>query len=318
MKTLRPLLGGALLLTALFSFTTPAAEETLRIGYQKSSTLLTLIKQRGELDKTLAAQGVKVSWHEFSSGLPLLEALNLNNIDLSADVADTVPVFAQAAGANLTYYARETPSPDAQAILVPADSPIKTLQDLKGKKIAVTKAAGSHYLLIAALQKAGLKLSDVTPAWLTPADGRAALENGSVAAWVTWEPYVTSAKVEQQARVLASGKGLASYQRYYLASTPYANAHPQVLNTVYNALNQEAAWLKANPADAAKILSPLWGRLPVSIVEQANTQRSYQIEPVKKSELAEQQKIADAFFDAKLLPKRVDAQDVGTWQPTAQ
>ena len=306
--------GGVLLLTALFSFSTHA-EETLRIGYQKSSTLLTLIKQRGDLDKSLAAQGVKVSWHEFSSGLPLLEALNLNNVDLSADVADTVPLFAQAAGANLTYYARETPSPEAQAILVPADSPIKTLQELKGKKIAVTKAAGSHYLLIAALNKAGLKFSDVSPAWLTPADGRAALENGSVAAWVTWEPYVTSAQVEQHARVLASGKGLANYQRYYLASTPYASAHPQVLNMVYQALKQEAVWLKANPADAAALLSPLWGKLPVATIEKANAQRSYQVEPVKKSDLAEQQTIADAFYDAKLLPKRIDAQVPATWQP---
>ncbi|WP_244563453.1 ABC transporter substrate-binding protein [Pantoea rodasii] len=211
----------SLILTALFS-SAANAEETLRIGYQKSSTLLTLIKQRGDLDKALSEQGIKVSWHEFTSGLPLLEALNLNNVDLSADVADTVPVFAQAAGADLTYYARETPSPDAQAILVPANSSIKTLQDLKGKKIAVTKAAGSHYLLIAALQKAGLKFSDVTPAWLTPADGRAALEHGSVDAWVTWEPFVTSSKVEQHTRVLTSGKGLASYQRYYLVSTPYA------------------------------------------------------------------------------------------------
>jgi len=314
MKLFSPLLGGALLLTALFSFSTHA-DDTLRIGYQKSSTLLTLIKQRGDLDKTLAAQGVKVSWHEFSSGLPLLEALNLNNIDLSADVADTVPLFAQAAGANLTYYARETPSPAAQAILVPADSPIKTLQDLKGKKIAVTKAAGSHYLLIAALKKAGLSFSDVSPAWLTPADGRAALENGSVAAWVTWEPYVTSAQVEQHARVLASGKGLANYQRYYLASTPYASTHPQVLNSVYRALKQEAIWLKANPAEAAALLSPLWGKLPVATIEKANAQRSYQVEPVKKSDLAEQQIIADAFYEAKLLPTRIDAQAPAVWQP---
>ncbi|WP_244563454.1 hypothetical protein [Pantoea rodasii] len=84
---------------------------------------------------------------------------------------------------------------------------------------------------------------------------------------------------------------------------------------MYNTLDQEAKWLKAHPNDAAKILSPLWGNLPLSTVEQANQQRSYQIEPVKKSDLAEQQKIADAFYQAKLLPKAIDAQDVGTWQP---
>ncbi|WP_049852825.1 aliphatic sulfonate ABC transporter substrate-binding protein [Pantoea sp. RIT-PI-b] len=316
MRALTSRMIASLTLAAALSFSVHA-EETLRIGYQKSSTLLTLIKQRGELDKSLAARGIKVSWHEFTSGLPLLEALNLNNVDLSADVADTVPVFAQAAGADLTYYARETPSPAAQAILVPANSSIKTLQDLKGKKIAVTKAAGSHYLLIAALQKAGLKFSDITPAWLTPADGRAALEHGSVDAWVTWEPFVTSSKVEQHSRVLVSGNGLASYQRYYLVSTPYAQKHNEVLNIVYHALEQESAWLKAHPTDAAKILSPLWGNLPLATIEQANQQRSYDIEPVQKTDLAEQQKIADAFYNAKLLPKPINAQAVGTWQPSA-
>ncbi|MBY4840211.1 aliphatic sulfonate ABC transporter substrate-binding protein [Pantoea sp. DY-15] len=315
MHTLSSRMIGSLILSAALSFSVHA-EETLRIGYQKSSTLLTLIKQRGELDKSLADRGIKVSWHEFTSGLPLLEALNLNNVDLSADVADTVPVFAQAAGADLTYYARETPSPDAQAILVPANSTIKTLQDLKGKKIAVTKAAGSHYLLIAALQKAGLKFSDITPAWLTPADGRAALEHGSVDAWVTWEPFVTSSKVEQHSRVLVSGNGLASYQRYYLVSTPYAQKHGEVLNVVYRALSQESAWLKAHPTEAARILSPLWGNLPLATIEQANKQRSYAIEPVKKTDLVEQQKIADAFYNAKLLPKPINAADVGTWQPS--
>ncbi|WP_130831687.1 aliphatic sulfonate ABC transporter substrate-binding protein [[Erwinia] mediterraneensis] len=316
MSGLRSSLSATLLFAALAStFSLQAAEQVVRIGYQKSSTLLMLIKQRGDLDKTLAEQGVKVSWHEFSSGLPLLEALNLNNVDLSADVADTVPVFAQTAGASLTYYARETPSPDAQAILVPADSPVKQLADLKGKKIAVTKAAGSHYLLIAALKKAGLSFSDITPAWLTPADGRAALENGSVAAWVTWEPFVTSARLQQKVRVLQSGRGLASYQRYYLASSDYASKHPEVLNTVYQALNKEASWLKAHPTAAAKLLSPLWGNLPVEVVEQANARRSYQVEPVTLNDLHEQQAIADAFYAAKLLPKRINAQQVGSWQP---
>ena len=125
---------------------------------------------------------------------------------ISADVADTVPVFAQAAGARLTYFARETPSPAAQAILVGEHSPLKSLAELKGKRIAVTKAAGSHYLLIAALASAGLEFSDIQPAYLTPADGRAAFENGKVDAWVTWDPYVASAQRQQRARVLADGQ----------------------------------------------------------------------------------------------------------------
>lgn len=166
LKTLRQLT--IALLTSALLPTMASADQTLRIGYQKSSTLLTLLKARGSLEHRLQAQGIRISWHEFPSGLPLLEALNLGNVDLSADVADTVPVFTQAAGAKLTYFAREAPSPTAQAILVPADSPLKTLSDLKGKRVAVTKAAGSHYLLIQALAKAGLTFKDITPAYLIP------------------------------------------------------------------------------------------------------------------------------------------------------
>ena len=211
-------LGLALLASALLP-NLASAEQTLRIGYQKSSTLITLLKARGSLEQRLSTQGIRVSWHEFPSGLPLLEALNLGNVDLSADVADTVPVFTQAAGARLTYFAREAPSPTAQAILVPADSPLRTLADLKGKRVAVTKAAGSHYLLIQALAKAGLTFKDITPAYLIPADGRAAFENHKVDAWVTWDPYVASAQRQQNARVLADGSQLASYQRYYPAGS---------------------------------------------------------------------------------------------------
>lgn len=124
-----------------------SAQTLIRIGYQRSSTLMTLLKESGELEQELAKNKVKVSWHEFTSGQPLLEALNVGSIDVTADVADTVPVFAQAANAPLTYFAKETASPHAQAILLPEDSTITKLADLKGKKIAVTKAAGSHYLL---------------------------------------------------------------------------------------------------------------------------------------------------------------------------
>ncbi|MET1047410.1 MAG: ABC transporter substrate-binding protein, partial [Hyphomicrobium sp.] len=147
---------------------------TVRIGFQKSSTLVNILKANGQLEKGLANLGVTVKWSEFSSGLPLLEALNVGAVDVSGDVADTVPIFAQAAGAKLTYLAAEAASPKAQALLVPANSPVQTVGDLKGKKIAVTKASGSHYLLIAALAKAGLKFKDIQPAYLTPADGRAA------------------------------------------------------------------------------------------------------------------------------------------------
>ena len=313
----RSLLGLGLSLGLLAAL--PAQAETqLRIGYQKSSTLISLLKSQGTLEQALADQDIRVSWHEFASGQPLLEALNVGNIDLSADVADTVPVFAQAAGAQLAYFARETPSPAAQAILVRDGSPLRNLADLKGKKVAVTKAAGAHYLLIAALAKANLKFSDIQPAYLTPADGRAAFENGKVDAWVIWEPFLSAAQRQLPTRTLEGSQGLASYQRYYLTSSRFAAKHPEVLQTVYSELARAGDWLRANPAEAARILGPLWGNLDPAIVEQANGRRSYQVRPVEPDGLGEQQKIADAFFAEGLLPRAVDTRAVATWQPEAE
>ncbi|MFT4265730.1 MAG: aliphatic sulfonate ABC transporter substrate-binding protein, partial [Xenophilus sp.] len=287
---------------------------TVRIGYQKSSTLVAVLKLQGTLERAFAPLGLTPGWHEFTSGLPLLEALNLDNVDLSADVADTVPVFAQAAGAQLTFVAQEAPSPSAQAILVRADSPLRAVADLKGRRVGFAKAAGVHYLLIAALTKAGLSLQDVEPAYLTPADGRAAFERGAIDAWVVWDPFLAAAQRQSGARVLADGTGLASYQRYYLASTRFARARPQVLGVLYAELEKAGRWVKTHPKEAAALLAPFWG-LDAAVVEQANGRRSYAVREATPERLSEQQRIADAFFAEKLLPRRVDALDVDLYKP---
>ena len=169
-----------------------------------------------------------------------------------------VRFVAQAAHARFVYVAQEAPSPGAQAIIVKQNSALRTFADLKGKRIAVTKAAGSHYLLLAALAKAGLTPADVRISYLTPADGRAAFERDSVDAWITWDPYVASVDRNADVRILADGNGLASYQRYYLASATYAAAHPEVIRIVYDQLTQAGDWLRAHPQEAATLLAPVW------------------------------------------------------------
>jgi len=290
--------------------------DTLRIGYQRSSTLTAVLKANGELERALKPLHVGVTWNEFTSGLPQLEALNVGSIDFSADVADTVPIFAQAAGARLVYVAEEAPSPSAQAILVPTNSPIKTVADLKGKKVAVTKGAGSHFLLLAALGRAGLSFKDITPAYLTPADGRAAFVAGAVDAWVTWDPFMTSAQRQASARVLADGTGLAGYKRYYLASDAIAKRRSDVLQVLFDRLQATGLWVKQNPQPAADILAGLWGIDAPTVIE-ANSHRSYKVDAVTLAGLSEQQTIADAFFAEGLLPRKVDADDVTLWRPQA-
>ena len=291
----------------------PAPTE-LRIGYQKSSTLIVTLKAQGTLDKALAPLGVHITWAEFASGLPLAEALNANAVDFSADVADTVPIFAQAAHADFIYVAQEAPSPAAQAIVIPKDSAVKSVADLKGKRIAVAKAAGAHYLLLAALQRAGLTAKDVQIVYLAPADGRAAIETGHVDAWVTWDPYVASVEREPSLRVLSDGSGIASYQRYYLASKPFADAHPEVVRAVYDQLVAAGIWVKAHPQDAAHLLAPVWG-LDEATVEHANARRSYAVRLVLPENFGEQQAIADTFYAAGFLPQAVDTRRVALWKP---
>lgn len=289
--------------------------DTIRLGYQKSSTLTAILKTNGELEKALAPLGVRISWHEFTSGLPLLEAINTGNIDFGADVADTVPLFAQAAGARLAYVAEESASPSAQAILVGADSPIRTVADLKGKKVAVTKGAGSHFLLLAALAKAGLSFKDISPAYLTPADGRTAFIGGNVDAWVAWDPFLTSAQRQSNARILSDGSnGLASYKRYYLSSASFADKRGDVLDAIFRKLEQTGKWVKANPKEAASLLAGLWN-IDAATVEEANSHRSYGVGAVTSSGLSEQQRIADAFFAEGLLPVKVNAGDARLWTP---
>jgi sulfonate transport system substrate-binding protein len=302
-----------LALAALCALPADAAE-TIRIGYQKSSTLTVILKTNGVLEKALAPLGYEVAWREFTSGLPLLEALNVGSVDFSADVADTVPIFAQAAGAKLVFVAEEAASPHAQAIVVPRESAIKTVADLKGKKVAVTKAAGSHYLLLAALKNAGLSFSDISPAYLTPADGRSALVAGHVDAWVAWDPFFAVAQDQSGARLLADGEGLANYKRYYLSSKAFAGRHPEVLDVVYSKLRDTGLWVKAEPATAATLLSGLWGLDPQSIAK-ANGRRSYRIGVVTREGLSEQQAIADAFLAEKLLPARVETGALEIWSP---
>ncbi|WP_234744955.1 aliphatic sulfonate ABC transporter substrate-binding protein [Burkholderia sp. WTPI3] len=289
----------------------------LRIGYQKSSTLITLLKTRNTLEQSLAPLGLRVSWHEFASGLPLTEALNVGAVDFSADVADTVPVFAQAAHARFVYVAQEAPSPKAQAIIVKKDSTLHTLADLKGKRIAVTKAAGSHYLLLAALARTQLAPADTAIHYLTPADGRAAFERGSVDAWITWDLCRVGRLKSGRADSGRRQQRAPSYQRYYLASSGFAAARPDVMQIVFDQLSQAGAWLRAHPQEAANTLAPIWG-LDAPTIARANARRSYLVRTVVAQNFGEQQKIADTFLAAGLLPARIDTSEALRWNFTSK
>lgn len=291
-----------------------AADATVRIGFQKYGTLI-LLKARGTLEKRLAAQGITVRWTEFPGGPQLLEGLNVGSIDLGT-VGEAPPIFAQAAGADLVYIGNEPPSPQAEAIVVPADSPIKDVAGLAGKRVALNKGSNVHYLLVRALEHAGLRYQDIQPVFLTPADARAAFERGSVDAWAIWDPFFAAAQGQLGARVLADGTGLVKNHQFYLAARPYAQAHPEVIKAVLEEIGKIDDWGRSNPREVAAFLAPQVG-LELAIAERASLRYSFGAVPVSAQVIAEQQKIADTFHDLKLIPVSLRVSDATLAAPAA-
>jgi sulfonate transport system substrate-binding protein len=281
-------------------------KEVVRIGYQKYGTL-TLLKGKGSLEQRLAKDGIEVRWSEFPAGPPLLEALNVGSIDFGT-VGEAPPIFAQAAGANLVYVANEPPSPTSEAIVVPKTSTIKSVADLKGKKVALNKGSNVHYLLVKALEKAGLAYTDIQTVYLPPSDARAAFERGSVDAWVIWDPFLAAAEKQIGARVLKDGTGLVSNHQFYLAARPYAEKKAHVVRAIIEELAKVDEWGKHNTREVAVILSAQLG-LEKEVVELAAQRFAYGVKPVTPAVLQEQQKIADAFSQLKLIPKSIAVRD---------
>ena len=308
MRKSRHIVFGAALAAALaiflqaFQLPASAADHIVRIGYQKYGNFI-LLKGTGALDKTLQAKGFTVAWTEFPSGPPLLEAVNAGAIDIG-QTGEAPPIFAQAAGTDFLYIAHEPPAPRGEAILVPKDSPIKSVADLRGKKVALNKGANVHYLLIKVLQQAGIKYSEIEPVFLAPADARAAFERGSVDAWAIWDPFQAAAEVAIGARTLADGTGAVANNQFYLARKAFADADPQIVDAVIDAVADVDRWAKDNSAAVAAQLSAGIG-IPAPVLEIALKRQSYGIKPLDDDTVAEQQRIADTFYGLGLLPKPI-------------
>jgi sulfonate transport system substrate-binding protein len=304
------------LLSALLAFTAAAGvgfsahaqdKKELRIGYQKSASLFVLQKTQGTLEKRLAPLGFGVKWVEFPAGPQLLEGLNVGSVDLGF-VGEAPPIFAQAAGAQFIYIGYDPAAPEAEALVVPKGSSIKTVAELKGKKVALNKGSNVHYLLVKLLEKHGLKYSDIQPIFLPPADARAAFEKGAVDAWAIWDPFLAASEKQIGARILADGKGVVNNFAYYLAERGFTEKNPQVISALFADTQEQGRWLKANIKQAAQIIAPQQG-LDVDVVEVSLRRYQYGVAPVTAAVAAEQQKIADTFFDLKLIPKPIRVLD---------
>jgi len=306
-------LTGLLTLSAWSQAAEPAPD-ALRIGYQKGSISMVLAKSHQLLEKRYP--NTKISWIEFPAGPQMLEALNVSSIDLGS-TGDIPPIFAQAAGADLVYVGVEPPKPKAEVILVPENSPIKTVADLKGHKVAFQKGSSSHNLLLRALQQAGLKFTDIQPTFLTPADARAAFQQGDVDAWAIWDPYYSAALLQGGVRVLTDGSELKQTGSFYLASRPYAEKNGSFIAGVLNTFSQADALTISQRQQSTELLARTMG-LPEAVITSYLSHRPpTAIGPVSDETARRQQQTADLFYENHLVPKKVDIRS-RIWQPTAQ
>lgn len=281
--------------------------KTLNIGYQKAALKLIVAKKNQNFEQ--AFPGVKVEWKEFPAGPQTLEALNAGSIDFGY-TGDTPVIFALSGNKPIQYLAYEVNSKNAHSLLLAQGSTIQTLQDLKGKRIALMKGSSAHYFLAQILNKGNLTWQDIQPIWLTPADARAALDKKSIDAWAIWDPYSSAAQLKGQNRVLIDASELPPAYSFYLSSPKFLTAHPKQAHKIIETLNQTDDWIQAHPNEAIKILAESTG-LEEAVAKKVfeNRLNLVQAKLVDSNTIQEQQKIADLFTHLKLIPNAVVIKD---------
>jgi sulfonate transport system substrate-binding protein len=287
-----------------------AGLKEIRIGYQKTGVLV-ITRQQATLEKHFTPQGIEVKWVEFSSGPPMMEAMNVGSIDYGA-VGDSPPVFAQAAGAAIVYAAGQ-PITNGQGILVPKDSPIRVIADLKGKRVGFTKGSSAHNVVVQTLEKAGLTYADIIPVYLTPPDAGPAFANGSIEAWAIWDPYFAIGETRQGGRILINAREVTKTNSFYIANRDFARNHGPILQQIVDVTTATGQWAEQHRDEVAKSLAAVTG-VPLDIQTVAANRSSFVIGPVTDDIVATQQGVADRFFKLGLIPKPVVVRDA-VWKP---
>ena len=197
---------------------------------------------------------------------------------------------------------------------MPASSAIRTIADLKGKRIGFTKGSSAHNVVVQTLEKAGLTYADITPVYLTPPDAGPAFANGSIEAWAVWDPYFAIGEKKQGARILINAHEVAKTNTFFIANRDFANQQPARLREVIAGLSEAATWAEAHRDDVAKTLHEITG-VPLDIQTVAARRATFAIGPVSDGVIETQQDVADRFYKLGLIPKPIVVRDA-VWKPT--
>ncbi|CAG9202180.1 Alkanesulfonates-binding protein [Paraburkholderia tropica] len=295
---------GAVAVPTFMSLAHAAETRTLRIGYQKFNTL-NILKGTGNLERALEPLGWTVRWSEFTAGPQLTEALNAGALDFG-HAADTPSAFANAAGVNAVYLGAEQPYPKGIGIFVPDGSPIRSIRDLRGKKVAIGRGWNVQYLLVRALNEAGLQYTDIQPVYLTSAaDVSATYLSGNVDAAGLWDPFLASQQLATSPRVLRDGTGLSNNRTFHLARPEFVKDNPDVIRLLFRELRNANTWTQSHPQETARLLAPQLG-VPPAVLELSTERRHYTTVAVTPDIVKEQQDIVDTFHGLGLIKERVD------------
>jgi len=290
-----------------------ASPKEIRIGTQKGG-FFPAVRARHTVEDVFAPLGIDVKWVDFQFGPPLLEAINVGSVDFGY-VGDSPPIFAQAANARIRYVAAVRQEGNTQAIIVPKESQIKTLADLKGKRVAFGKGSSAHNLLVAALEKAGLSWSDITPAPLAPADATAAFVKGSVDAWSIWDPYLALAELRENARVIAFDKEIHKPNSFYIAGSDFVETYPALVARLNAVFASEGVWANQHHEEVAKAQAEATG-VDIEAIRRFVDRSNYRVVPIDDEIIRSQQAVADRFARISLIPKPIKVADiVWTWTP---
>ncbi|MEH2088613.1 sulfonate ABC transporter substrate-binding protein [Nostoc sp.] len=303
---------------------TPLAEQArrlkqLKIGYPEGMTNLEVLRAQGLLETRLQPYGLSVTWTSFLSASSLIEALSNGTIDFCGG-GGTASIFSQAADHVFVRVAKEKyTAPKGQAILVPEDSPIQTLADLKGKKIAFDKGSSAHYVLVRSLAKVGLDFSDIEPVYLTQPEALPRFSRGEIDAWVVWVPYTaTLARSAYPGRSIADlesifgDKASVEVPTYYYAIPELVRDYPDLLKVILEEVNEAGAWAKRQELEAVQRMAEHHEIDPsiVGTLQQRSAERA--IIPIDDQSLTALQHQANIFRDLNLIPERVNVKD-GTY-----
>jgi len=317
MITRRTIVTGALSLASLAAVSARAEDKPaeIRIGTQKGG-FFPAIRQRHTIDDAFRPLGIEIKWVDFQFGPPLLEAINAGSVDFGF-VGDTPPIFAQAGGAAIRYVAVVKSDGNNQAIIVPNNSPIRTVADLRGKRIAFGKGSSAHNLLVTALENAGIAWSDITPAPLAPADATAAFAKGAVDAWSIWDPYLALAELKDHARVIAFDKDVHRPNAFYISRSDFLEKYPAQVARLNTLFASEGVWADGHHEEVAKAQAEATG-VDIEAVRRFVDRSNYRVVPVDDEVVGSQQAVADRFARLGLIPKPVKVSDiVWKWAPSS-